>query len=45
MKIGSKIVKLEGELTVSPAKICETCKDVLTFDDNGVLVCKVCRPQ
>lgn len=48
MKVGGRL-KLEGELTVVPANEvkeldCDTCQHPLSFDDNGVLVCRACRP-
>lgn len=48
MKVGGKLT-LTGDLTVTPAVEtkeldCDTCQHPLTFDDNGVLVCRACRP-
>ena len=41
-------VNLAGDLTVTPAEakkvLCETCNEEMKFDDNGVMVCRHCKP-
>lgn len=43
MKVGGRVLKLEGDLTVTPAKRCDTCLEVLEFNDVGILICKNCK--
>ena len=48
LNVGGKVWRLDGELTVTPAREtmkCSVCEETLTWNEVGVLVCKVCQPQ